>query len=202
VSAPTHAPSSLVAAIATRARANRQSGPGQKWRPCSGDQEDFIRVWALDFGSWGKSTDVNVACIGGVRASHESGLSWDRSSIGNISRRSCRGRRRFGRRSRGGILRRRRLRCRRRCRSGRRIGELGLRRLGPLIAEAVRGGRSRSAALAAALTGCKHDQECGGGHDPVRRVHGDSSLNTHDCTPSCNANLAPAARRVPLTDRW
>src|SRR4029077_16857235 len=27
-----------------------------------------------------------------------------------------------------------------------------------------------------------------------RRVHGDSALNTHDWAPSCNANLAPAAR--------
>lgn len=174
MSAPTHADSTLVAAIVTPARANRQSVPGQKWQPCSGDKEDFIRVWALDLSSWGKSAHINVAGVGRVWAGHESGLSGDGGSIGNVSRRGCRGRRRLWRGTRGSILRRRRLGRRSWCRSGRRIGELGLRRLSPLIPEPVRGGRSISAALAAALTGCKHDQECSGGDDPGRRFHGDS----------------------------
>ena len=97
VSAPRHADSSLVVAIATPARANRQSGRGQKWRPCSGDKEDFIRVGALDLSSWGKSAHVNVAGVGRVRAGHEPGLSGDRRSIRDVSRRSCRGHRRLRR---------------------------------------------------------------------------------------------------------
>jgi hypothetical protein len=170
---------------------NRQSGRGQEWRPRSGDKEDFIRVWALDLSSWGKTAHVNIAGVGRMRAGHKSGLSWDRRSIGDVSRRSCRrGRCRLRRGSRGGILRRRFGR-RSWCRSGRRIGELGLCRLGPLITKPVRSGRSISAGLAAALTGCKHDQECGGGDDPVRRFHGDNFTSTHDWAPSCNANFAP-----------
>ena len=172
MSAPTLEGSSLGAAIAAPARANRQSGRGQEWRPCSGDKEDFIRVWALDLSSWGKSAHVNVASVRRVRAGHESDLPWDRRPVGNVSGRSCRGRRRLRRGRWSGILRRRGLGRRSWCRSGRRIGELGLRRLGPLVAEPVGSRRSIRAALAAALTGCKHDQECGGGDDPVRRFHG------------------------------
>ena len=74
--APTIAGSILVAAIATPARANRQSGPGQKWRPCSGDKEDFIRVGTLDLGSGRKTAHVDVAGVRGVRAGHESCFSW------------------------------------------------------------------------------------------------------------------------------
>ena len=138
MNAPTHADSSLVAATAAPARANRQSDRGQKWRPCSGDKENFIRVGALDLSSWGKTAHVNVAGVGRVRAGYESGLSGDRRSVRDFPCRSCRGCRRLRRGTRGGILRGRGLGRRSWCRSRRRIGELGLRRLGPLVAEPIR----------------------------------------------------------------
>jgi hypothetical protein len=177
-SEPTNAVPIQAAALGARAPENRQSARGQKWQPCSGDKEDFIRVGALDLSAWGKATDVHIAGIRGMRAGDEPSLSRNRRSVRDIPCRSCRGGRRLRRGSWCGILRRRlggggwRW-----SRSG---GKLRLCGLSSLIAKSILCCRSVRAALAAALTGCKHNQERGGGHDPVRRFHGDSFSKTHD----------------------
>ena len=69
------------AILAEPTPANRQSAPGRRWRPCSGDKEDFIRVGALDLGAWRKSAHVNVAGVGRVRARHKTCFSGNRSAV-------------------------------------------------------------------------------------------------------------------------
>jgi hypothetical protein len=191
-SEPTIAASIQVAALGARAPENRQSARGQKWQPCSGDKEDFIRVGALDLSAWGKATDVDIAGIRGMRAGDEPGLSGNRRSVRDISCRSRR--RRFGSWAGRSILRGR-FRCwgRRWSRSG---GKLRLSGLSSLIAKSILCCRSVRAAFAPAFAGCKHNQECGGGHDPVRSFHGDSFFKNARLMDNlqCKSSVRPAGK--------
>lgn len=167
--------------------ANRRSAPGRKWRPCSGDEENFIRVGALDLGAGGKSTHIDITGVRSMRTCHEARLSRNRSAVGNISRGSCGNSCLWSRTGRRVLRRPFRRRTWGRGRWS--VSKLGLRARASLIAEPVLTAGSVGTAFAPTFAGCERNQECCGGHNPVRRFHSDDPLKTHDWRPTCNANL-------------